>query len=183
MNIEQVLDSFALTKNTGIGTIEREQFEAAIRAQIIPYEERELIAGIYFLFDNGELVYIGQSYSVLERVKVHKDTRVKIFDSFAYVKVSDYAERLMRERQLIKTFSPKYNGDLEAQGYMMFADAPECLGVSKDYVSAIVDKYRVPHIGRYAFHLDLFQKALEEESGKLTPFNRSSEKPPTLFDD
>ena len=48
MNIEQVLDSFALTKNTGLGAIEREQFEAAIRAQIIPYEERELIAGIYF---------------------------------------------------------------------------------------------------------------------------------------
>lgn len=182
MNIEQILDSFALTKNTGLGASERELFEAAIRAQIIPYAEREHIAGIYFLFDKDELVYIGQSYSVLERVKTHKDTRVKIFDSFAYVKVSDYAERLMRERQLIKTYSPKYNGDLETQGYMMFVDAPECLGISEGLISHIVHKYRIPHIGRYAFHLELFQKALEEDSGKNVSVSQSANKPPTLFE-
>lgn len=63
-------------------------------------------SGVYFLFDKGELVYIGQSNNVFYRIGQHIGENTKIFDSFEYYETNDH---LSLEGFLIELFNPKYN--------------------------------------------------------------------------
>jgi hypothetical protein len=45
----------------------------------------DAVVGVYFLVAKGELVYVGQSTSVLQRIGTHAQTKTKPFDSWAYV--------------------------------------------------------------------------------------------------
>ena len=67
-------------------------------------------SGVYFLFDDKELVYIGKGWNCLLRVAEHtrKDSD-KIFTSWNYVHIKDEKEYAVLERELIKTYKPKYN--------------------------------------------------------------------------
>ncbi len=66
--------------------------------------------GLYFLFDNDELVYIGKGWNCLLRVAEHtrKDSD-KIFTSWNYIEITDKQEYSKLEKELIVKFSPKYN--------------------------------------------------------------------------
>ena len=64
------------------------------------------ISGVYFLYDKGELVYIGQSKNILARIYQHKD---KVFDTFGYLEIEDEKKRNNKEIDLIMQHSPKYN--------------------------------------------------------------------------
>ncbi|MDA8256318.1 MAG: GIY-YIG nuclease family protein [Betaproteobacteria bacterium] len=61
--------------------------------------------GIYFLMQEGEIVYIGQSRNVQNRIAQHGDKR---FDSYAVLPCPD-ATLEKNERRLILKFKPKYN--------------------------------------------------------------------------
>jgi len=69
------------------------------------------LRGIYFLFDAGRLVYVGQSVDIIERVYKHK--RDKSFDRFSYTLMSkkEVPTKFMVEMEamLIQYFAPKYN--------------------------------------------------------------------------
>lgn len=62
--------------------------------------------GVYFLFDKGVLVYIGQSTDIHRRIQDHKQN--KIFDSYGFVEC-DVRELDKKEKSLIKLYNPKYN--------------------------------------------------------------------------
>lgn len=62
--------------------------------------------GVYFLLDKREVVYIGQSTSVLSRMVGHND---KVFDDVRMIEVAEAPTRLELERALISEFKPKYN--------------------------------------------------------------------------
>jgi hypothetical protein len=68
------------------------------------------IAGTYFLFFKGKLVYIGESKCVMSRVSNHFKEKVKEFDDYNMkeFKGSD-KQRKAYEKRLIKRFKPKYN--------------------------------------------------------------------------
>lgn len=83
---------------------------------------------IYFLVDNGEVVYVGKSVNFLARIVAHQrtepkykewvngelihreyDGRLKKFDE-VYIKEVESEEMLTKcERKCIKKFLPKYN--------------------------------------------------------------------------
>jgi len=63
-------------------------------------------AGIYLLFCGEEVVYVGRSSHVRERVEQHRGT--KEFDSFAMVPVEEEAQTWV-EKSLIQALKPKYN--------------------------------------------------------------------------
>jgi len=67
-------------------------------------------SGVYFLFDGNELVYIGKGWNCFLRVAEHtrKDSN-KIFTSWNYVHIDDKNEYGMLERELIKSYKPRYN--------------------------------------------------------------------------
>jgi hypothetical protein len=75
-----------------------------------PWEE---VCGIYFLVEGNEIVYIGQSVNVYNRVTVHKE---KKFSRCAYVECSHDNLDLM-ESLYIHFFRPKLNG-VQGNGLM-----------------------------------------------------------------
>ncbi len=67
-------------------------------------------AGIYYLFDGDELVYIGKGWNCLLRVAEHtrKDSD-KVFTSWNYMPIESDSKRNELERVLIQAYKPKYN--------------------------------------------------------------------------
>lgn len=68
----------------------------------------ERITGIYFLWRGDELVYVGQSRNLTERVLGHIQMGSKVFDGVSYIEHP--LKGLTRfERFLIERLLPKYN--------------------------------------------------------------------------
>jgi hypothetical protein len=65
---------------------------------------------IYFLFNNEELIYIGQTRNLLKRISVHK--RTKVFDKISIVE-TDYKDVMCLEQGYIKKYKPIYNTTFE----------------------------------------------------------------------
>lgn len=74
-------------------------------AESIAFEDVR-ICGVYFLFHEGKLVYLGASQDIMMRVRQH--SYKKVFDRFAYIEVP-LADLDMTERILLTRHRPKYN--------------------------------------------------------------------------
>jgi excinuclease UvrABC nuclease subunit len=67
-------------------------------------------SGVYFLFHNNELVYIGQGWNCFLRVAEHtRKESEKIFDRWSYIRIDAETERKSVECELVKTHKTKYN--------------------------------------------------------------------------
>jgi hypothetical protein len=78
--------------------------EEANRQSINTFIEK---AYIYYLYNNGICVYIGQTFNVSRRLKEHLHTK-KIFNEIAFFEVNAFeVDRI--ERILINRYRPKYN--------------------------------------------------------------------------
>ena len=65
------------------------------------------LCGIYFLLNNAELVYIGQSKNIAKRIKTHFID--KTFNTVLFLNIDQEWERLILEKLYIELFSPKHN--------------------------------------------------------------------------
>ena len=66
--------------------------------------------GVYFLIRDGDVVYVGQSVNVLDRISKHR-REGKVFDSFAFMECQ--ASHLDRYEQMyIEAFVPELNKSL-----------------------------------------------------------------------
>jgi hypothetical protein len=65
--------------------------------------------GVYFLLRQDEVVYVGQSLSVLTRIETHRRQGVKVFDRAVYLTMP---EEVLDEAEgaFIKLLQPEYNG-------------------------------------------------------------------------
>jgi len=61
---------------------------------------------VYFLIDNGIIVYVGKSDSIQSRL--HQHTRDKEFDRIAWIQVNSHEQKYI-EAYYIMTLKPKYN--------------------------------------------------------------------------
>lgn len=76
------------------------------------YCDKVFVKGIYFLYMNGVVVYVGMSTeNVFERVVSHKKDPSKTFDSFTIKDCSGISDEdiALKEKMLIKQFRPKHN--------------------------------------------------------------------------
>jgi excinuclease UvrABC nuclease subunit len=66
--------------------------------------------GLYFLFNENKLVYIGKGWNCLLRVAEHtrKDSE-KSFTSWNFVQIEDAVQLAEKEKLLIQQYRPKYN--------------------------------------------------------------------------
>jgi hypothetical protein len=78
----------------------------AIDPDRLPRHRLSTFTGLYFLYLRGELVYVGKSVNVVQRVEQHF-LRVE-FDSWAWTPV-DLASLDKAERHFIKKHRPRYN--------------------------------------------------------------------------
>ena len=79
------------------------------------YEEKSRIPGIYFLFDEKKIVYVGQSSDIYERMRWHLRENTKVFDGFSYLtfeKEPTHERVLEEEGKYILKYYPKYNKEL-----------------------------------------------------------------------
>ena len=90
---------------TGASLLRHEEISAAAK----PIEES---SGVYFLVSCGEVVYVGQSVQVMNRVQEHR--ALKTFDSVAYIPCKP--EMLNKLESLyIHILRPKTNGKMPDQ--------------------------------------------------------------------
>jgi excinuclease UvrABC nuclease subunit len=67
-------------------------------------------SGVYLLFEDGELVYVGQTWNCLLRVAEQTGKGAKFtFTSWNFVPVNDPSERKAIEAEIKKRYRPKYN--------------------------------------------------------------------------
>ena len=71
-------------------------------------EPLQIVSGVYFLFDRGNVVYVGQSTDVFLRVRQHFNDPAKRFDKWAYLNVA-VEDLEMVEREYIDLFQPYLN--------------------------------------------------------------------------
>ena len=74
------------------------------------FENPRYITGIYFLFKNNEIIYIGKSNDIFARVLFHQRRGNKDFDFFKYI-VIDEKFLNQAERFFIEKFYPALNKD------------------------------------------------------------------------
>lgn len=72
------------------------------------------VSGVYFLFDAGELVYVGQSINVFARVASH--TKAQRFDRYAFLPCPP-GKLLEEEARMIRIFQPRNNRAAPAVRY------------------------------------------------------------------
>lgn len=71
-------------------------------------ELRKAFCGVYVLYNEGIVVYAGQSVNMYVRVQTHLSEGVKFFDEVEFIE-TDYASLLKKERELIELYLPMYN--------------------------------------------------------------------------
>ena len=75
--------------------------------------------GVYFLYWERELVYVGQTNDIFRRISEHAHGRVKpgqkkkAFDSWSYVECDSEEMRISIENLIISLKHPKYNEDFK----------------------------------------------------------------------
>jgi hypothetical protein len=88
---------------------------------------KAIIAGVYFLFDGKDIVYVGQSADIFRRIYEHSSGRAKgekkKFDTWESIEISDEAERFRAEHLLILALRPKYN--IDYKGWSVEGDFAE----------------------------------------------------------
>jgi hypothetical protein len=72
----------------------------------LPKLKPQEICGVYFLFLKDQLIYIGSSYNIFQRINIHKKS--KIFDCFSFIQTSK-DERQFLEQEYINRFKPDLN--------------------------------------------------------------------------
>ena len=74
--------------------------------------------GIYFLFENDEVVYVGQALDMASRIRTHIVESKKSFSSHAQIAVPEEKHHLLNEIEayFIHKFQPKYNITIPPQG-------------------------------------------------------------------
>jgi len=67
-------------------------------------------SGVYFLFNNDALVYIGEGWNCFLRVAEHtRKESEKVFTRWNFIPIEDEQERIALERALRDQFKPIYN--------------------------------------------------------------------------
>jgi predicted GIY-YIG superfamily endonuclease len=67
-------------------------------------------SGVYCLFNEHELVYVGEGWNCFLRVAEHtRKESDKIFTRWNFIPIEDAEKRKAQEREICAEFKPKYN--------------------------------------------------------------------------
>lgn len=65
-------------------------------------------SGVYFLYRDGVVVYVGQGRNIRARIGAHISECLKFFDAVSFI-ACPLGELLSRERSFIRRLAPEYN--------------------------------------------------------------------------
>lgn len=69
---------------------------------------KKITSGVYMLYKNDNIVYVGESSNILSRIGQHIKEGVKDFDEFEYFELEE-EDRMNLEAFIIRIVKPKYN--------------------------------------------------------------------------
>jgi hypothetical protein len=113
------------------------------------YVTKEILCGLYFLFDKDEIVYVGKTRSGWQRISKHfKD---KKFDSYYFLEMPNTTELqlLYDESRYITKYLPKYNKNFGAYSdneYVSIGYYCSEYNVSTQSVKDVINNNSIPFI-------------------------------------
>lgn len=69
---------------------------------------KKITSGVYILYKNNNIVYVGESANILSRIGEHIRENMKDFDEFEYFELNE-EDRMDLEAFIIRVMKPKYN--------------------------------------------------------------------------
>lgn len=102
--------------------------------------------GIYCLFFEGKLVYVGQSNSCEVRINTHLCEKLKTFDRYTIIRMDDKPKRLLAEKEMIEVFKPCFN-NLEPRhyGFVWLSQVRAACGLAVNDLWQIVTNHKVTY--------------------------------------
>lgn len=93
------------------------------------------LSGIYFLINEGSIIYIGISEDISRRVRSHSYDRLKTFNCFSFLENSTYKGLRDLEYLYIRVFQPKHNKQHVDKKLKNMKYTPEEVAVHKKHLS------------------------------------------------
>lgn len=115
---------------------------------------------VYTLWDNDEIVYVGQSTQLGQRIMAH--TKDKLFDSYSFIDCKSVDEMDSIESALIIQLQPKYNTQY-GKGY-------ESLAKLRSRIRKISDKHKY----NSNYYVNKIRKRLYETDIEMVEFKGST---------
>lgn len=108
----------------------------------------KIIPGIYFLFDNGELCYIGKSVDMNSRLNTHIKSPQKDFgETYAIpIEIKDPSDLDYYEKTLIRYFRPRYNKEYNDSVVVSDQEVCDCICTLKEKVARPTDNETVKRV-------------------------------------
>lgn len=70
---------------------------------------KNIIKGVYFLINNNDLVYVGESQDIFNRIRSHSYLKTKRFNAFNFIIIDNDDDRKFTEYMYIDLYKPIYN--------------------------------------------------------------------------
>ena len=112
---------------------------------------------IYYLIDDGEVVYVGQTRSISMRIVNHLRDKSKVFDSYKLIEIPDGSDKNHCEFFQIMQHKPKYNKSLPNVAFLI----PKTV-VKKDCeLAKSLGRPPVFDINKPNYVVELFDRSIE----------------------
>lgn len=105
--------------------------------------------GVYFLLDDDEIVYVGQSTDIEARISVHYNQKKKRFNRYTYLSCSaEYLNDI--EAHYIVHLAPKYNVKLpENSRWATVKDIKNRYGIAVPKIRKYITEHGIEHVNQY----------------------------------
>lgn len=93
-------------------------FESSFEDRIedIPFKQ---YCGVYFLYNESKLVYVGVACNIIVRLWQHSLSKGKNWDSVKFIEEQDYLKAIEIENYYIEKYNPLYNNSLSKLKYFL----------------------------------------------------------------
>ena len=99
--------------------------------------------GLYTLYQDDEIVYIGKSITMISRLGTHVSDDTKIFNKIEVYEIESELDMLVAEVFLIATHQPKYNKDIISR------DVEDTVSLKIPNISDIIQKTHIYEVSNH----------------------------------
>lgn len=124
------------------------------------------IVGIYFLYQDDDIVYVGQSQNIGQRVYTHLAKDEKVFNYYAVYECPKLSQQEMDnlEARIILEFDPRYNGSIPPNSkYKTISQLKKILRATAWGIKRWIKEYNIQRIGLDHYRLEDF-KGMNDEN-------------------
>jgi excinuclease UvrABC nuclease subunit len=92
-----------------MSTTEKNETASGLLSRFTHWAGERGVSGVYLLYAHGEILYVGTSHNIAERIETHDASNRIPFRTVEFLAVNDRIERHAIERALIAHLKPRFN--------------------------------------------------------------------------